>query len=162
MGFTRQTSVTIPPRTETWSFAATAATSSCADAIPEGFHIVEDNFPTAGHVTLCTTRPQKGVVVTSVTGMGAQCVSSPLPWKLAGYVMCPGAAPSPHATGDTNGECLITNMCEHQSMLSLEQLESLRMLVAAPVYTIDALATILPPAAALDLPESARRSERPG
>jgi hypothetical protein len=120
--------------------------------------MVEDDFPTTGHVTLCTASPQQGEL-TSVVGATRIQPSAleNLPWKLAGYVLCPGAAPNPLATGDLDGEYLIATLYEHQSMLSLEQLESLRILVTAPVYTIDALAAYLPPAAAFDLQEGARK-----
>jgi hypothetical protein len=75
-----------------------------------------------------------------------------LPWRFVGYYLCPGAEPR-RALEDAErrGAWLLKMMCDYQDALSLEQLESLRMLVTAPDYTMRTLSSYLPAAAAFDL-----------
>jgi hypothetical protein len=127
------------------------------DAFPAGFQAVQDNCLTAGHVTLRTTSPQAGKI-TSVFGNTRICPAAleNLPWRLDGYLLCPGAEVQPREKSDELGLQLIATLCAHQSILTLDQLESLRVLVTATEYTWDALVAYLPPAAAIELQYGAR------
>jgi hypothetical protein len=123
-----------------------------------------DDFPVAGHATIHTTSAQAGEPVRI---WGNEYVLSDamhsLPWEFVGYYFVAGAKPRPMPQERDEarrallavGHYLLTVLYHHQSTYTLEQLESLKMLVAAPEYTLRALATVLPAAAALDLADAA-------
>jgi hypothetical protein len=121
---------------------------------------VVDDFPVTGHATIHTTSPQPGECMSICYRdyIYSEKLHS-LPWRFVGYYLCPGAWPRRDlgrcSEEQATGRTLLTMLCRHQDAYSLEQLESLRLLVAAPDYALTALATLLPFAATLDLLEAA-------
>jgi hypothetical protein len=124
--------------------------------LPEGLAYIVDNVPAEGHVTVYAKQPVQGELVEDDedTYIKVEAMAK-LPWKFVGYYLCPAAEVNPQTPSDADGRRLLSLLCRDQSFYALEPFDSLKMLLAAPKYTLRKLVTSLSPAEMAELLDAA-------